>query len=62
MKLRCIDGIVRTFRLSGYDTVSGWYDAICKECGFNFGVHDTKILKPKFKTHSCRLTRKDKNG
>ena len=59
MKLKCNDGVVRNFRISEYNKF--WEvntDAFCLECGYNFGVHDTKILKPMFKKHVCRKENK----
>jgi len=53
MKLKCVDGKVRDFYLPGYSDISGWYEAECSRCGKKFGVHDTYILKPLFKSHTC---------
>jgi hypothetical protein len=56
MKLRCNDGVVRRFEISRMapDYVwRQWLEAQCLDCGHLFGVHDTKILKPRFKEHSC---------
>lgn len=68
MKLKCNDGIVRRFsisytdgdRLPDGDRMNGWLEAHCKECGREFGFHDTKILKPRFKAHVCDPERKAK--
>jgi len=56
MKIKCIDGKVRNFRVAHYDgdsNISGTWEAKCEDCGKLFGVHDTKILKPKFINHIC---------
>lgn len=56
MKIRCVDGKVREFSKSE-EPPPGFYgitDSVCKECGHNFGVHDTKILKPRWKEHVCK--------
>jgi len=59
MKLKCVDGIVRRFsiceKIGGYDgTVHHeTTEAYCVECWKSFGRHDTKILKPLFKKHTC---------
>jgi hypothetical protein len=53
MKLKCNDGITRTFQLPWKDSLGDYQDAFCEECGKSFGVHDTKILKPMFKEHTC---------
>jgi len=57
MKLKCIDGIVREFILSsdnGRDR-----EAYCVHCGYKFGVHDTAILKPEFRKHTCKIMVKE---
>lgn len=62
MKLRCNDGVVRSFAPAiptGTLCHDGKYttqpaEAQCLDCGYQFGVHDTWILKPKFKTHICK--------
>jgi len=55
MKLKCNDNKVREFQISYFDkTYCKWYEAECLECGYEFGVHDTKILKPEFKKHICK--------
>lgn len=50
---------VREFEISrpltkNYDNDFYNSEAYCKECGLRFGVHDTKVLKPKFKAHVCK--------
>lgn len=62
MKLKCNDGIIREFDIAHADgdyllngsRQEGFEDAICIHCGKNFGCHDTKILKPKFRKHVCK--------
>jgi hypothetical protein len=65
MKLKCNDGITRDFEVC---SIGGWFNtycpAYCKNCLQDFGVHDTKILKPLFKEHVCnsnniKLIKKD---
>ncbi len=61
MRLKCDDGQVRTFSIAfnDGDHVGGGLrstrdsEAYCEDCGEPFGVHDLKILKPKFRAHSC---------
>jgi len=62
MKLKCNDGKVREFQIAlndgdyfsdGTRNNQGDIDAYCIGCYYNFGCHDTKILKPKFKSHTC---------
>ena len=61
MKLKCNDGKVRLFysghtdgqRLPSGERANGSAEAECEECHEKFGVHDLKILKPKFKSHVC---------
>ena len=55
MKLKCNDGKVRTFVISHPHFWIGWEEAYCSECGETFNVHDTKILKPMFKSHLCKI-------
>lgn len=56
MKLKCNDGIVRRFEISKSDGFSlTLQEAYCVECLEPFGVHDTHILKPLFKEHSCNV-------
>jgi hypothetical protein len=54
MKLKCNDGIVRSFTIS---KIGGWCNAYlpvyCDGCGKNFGVHSTKIIKPILRAHIC---------
>jgi len=52
MKIKCYDGIVREFKVP---KVHQDFEALCLHCGEQFGCHDTKILKPKFKAHICTL-------
>lgn len=54
MKLKCIDGVVREFEPSRTTTWGIQCEAYCMNCGYEFGVHDTKILKPEFKKHICK--------
>ncbi len=66
MKLKCDDGVVRTFHiavcdgdpLGGGRYAEGYREAMCDHCGHPFGVHDTKVLKPLFRAHSCDEVRK----
>lgn len=62
MKLKCNDGIVRNFTIAEYDDIYRWWQpSICLCCGFVFGIHDTRILKPKWKSHICKkLPQKEK--
>nr|BAP25605.1 hypothetical protein [Clostridium botulinum] len=53
MKLRCNDGIVRAFTLPWTNNLNQEQEAQCLECGKYFGIHDTEILKPLFKEHTC---------
>jgi len=54
MKLKCSDGVVRSFSIASYNELFGDYtEARCNLCGELFGVHDTHILKPRFKQHRC---------
>lgn len=71
MKLKCSDSVVRNFQVCKtfdfskksikYDGDDVYYDAggiveaRCLECGKKFGNHDTKILKPEFVKHVCKL-------
>ena len=57
MKIKCIDGITRDFQLprQEYSYSNSLSDAYCKNCLKNFGIHDTKILKPEFKKHICTV-------
>lgn len=52
MKIKCNDGIVRDFQLP-WVSLGKENEAFCKECGKEFGIHDTDILKSLFKEHSC---------
>lgn len=54
MKLKCIDGKVRRFIIPKESNGAHMSEARCKECGEEFGVHDTFILKPIFKKHICK--------
>ena len=62
MKLKCNDGKIRNFQiticdgqyLSNGTRANGWREAACLECGKEFGYHDTKILKPEFRSHVCK--------
>ena len=62
MKIKCNDGKVRRFEVAACDgevlpdgsRMRGYREARCLECGMEFGVHDTKILKPLFKKHVCK--------
>jgi len=59
MKIKCNDGIVRRFSISEPEPSgikvndSFMMESICMECGQGFGIHDTKILKPRWKQHIC---------
>jgi len=53
MKLRCNDGIVRDFQPCVEDNCWGLLSSYCKECDYNFDVHDTWVLKPRWKAHIC---------
>lgn len=54
MKLKCNDGIVRSFRISKRGDVTGHYtESSCLECHKYFGVHDTWLLKKFFREHTC---------
>lgn len=57
MKLKCNDGKVRRFRVSdfGDGSIISKLESKCLECGEVFGFHDTKILKPRWKKHICKL-------
>lgn len=56
MKLKCDDGVTREFETTKLNPYSGKYtESYCVECGEEFGVHDTKILKPEFKKHICEI-------
>jgi len=54
MKLKCNDGIVREFSLPAINEILLWNEAMCVHCGEKFGIHDTAILKPRFKAHTCK--------
>lgn len=49
MRLKCNDGKVREFVLPWINNLNQEQEAQCLECGKYFGIHDTNILKPKFK-------------
>jgi len=49
MKIRGPDGIVRNFRIPNLTLDEG----LCEDCGERFGCSDTKILKLRFKKHTC---------
>jgi len=55
MKLRCDDGVVRELLLPFINESGEYFDAMCKECGKEFGYHDLKTLKPLFKKHTCKI-------
>jgi len=63
MKIKCNDGIVRTFtiarndgdRMSNGERASGNLESYCSNCDTPFGCHDTKILKLKWKKHACKI-------
>jgi hypothetical protein len=62
MKVKCKDDIVREFSVSRINDLTGKYmEACCLECGYRFGVHDTKVLKPEFKQHICKTEVKTKS-
>lgn len=52
-KLKCRDNIVREFKVSKETRWGQFTNASCLECGYNFGVGDYKVLKPKFIDHVC---------
>lgn len=57
MKIRCNDGKVRHFQISKIDPDGIRFfneEAKCLECGEEFGMHDTRVLKPMFKEHVCK--------
>lgn len=57
MKLKCDDGIVRSFRVAEFNGRSlHRFDSICLECHYSFGVSDTGILKSRWKRHVCKET------
>lgn len=52
MKIKCYDGKTRTFTIAYESLITGlFYGGRCCHCGFDFGVHDTNILREKFKFH-----------
>ncbi|HBJ2612839.1 TPA: hypothetical protein LA742_001273 [Clostridium botulinum] len=53
MKLKCEDEIVREFSIPWIDNLEQEHEAMCYRCGQEFGIHDTKVLKPIFKKHIC---------
>jgi hypothetical protein len=64
MKILCNDGNVREFSKAICDgdympdgtranLPSHGIDATCINCGYAFGVHSSKYLKPRFKAHIC---------
>ena len=56
MKLKCIDGKVRSFVICRIHIIDGRYnEGRCEKCKESFGVHNTKILKPLFKEHVCKI-------
>jgi len=59
MKLKCIDGVVREFVPS--NDKGRYHEAYCVHCGYEFGVHDTAILKPEFRKHICKVVDKELN-
>lgn len=54
MKLKCNDGIVRELTLP-FTSLNKQNEAFCCQCGEQFGIHDTKILKEMFKKHNCKV-------
>lgn len=61
MKLKCNDGLVRNFiPAKEWSNKNGYFTAYCNECGYEFGIHDTKYLKPQFKNHVCKISDVDK--
>lgn len=60
MKVRCTDGKVRSFTVADSAWTNGASfngdESICEHCHHKFGIHDTKILKPIWKKHTCPLT------
>ncbi len=62
MKLKCIDGIVRRFSPAKFiEAYNEYIDSECLECGYNFDVHDTWVLKPRWKNHTCKMKKEEKN-
>jgi hypothetical protein len=56
MKLKCDDGIVRIFQIPvENDYKTDFYNSFCRHCHKEFGVHDTYILKPLFRKHTCKV-------
>jgi hypothetical protein len=62
MKLRCVDGKIRRFMVAkndgdkaedGQTRIAGSREARCLECGESFGIYETKMLRPRFKEHTC---------
>ena len=61
MKVRCKDGLIRTFRPAYTDErlpngtrQEGYAESICLLCNEPFGVHDTKVLLPRWRNHICQ--------
>ena len=52
MKIKCNDGIIREFSVS--DNIYPYSESCCNECGYPFGVHSTKISKPRWREHICK--------
>jgi hypothetical protein len=68
MKVKCNDGIVRSFQIA-YNKGDIMYmggkaqvdsDAFCEDCEENFGSHDSKTLKPLFRAHICGVKTRPK--
>lgn len=68
MTLRGPDGYIRRFKVARQlrdiiGPIQAWSEAECLECGYPFGVHDTKVIMPEFKRHMCKFGRLlDKEG
>ncbi len=55
MKVKCDDGVTREFSICRPTDqfAREATDSTCAGCGYNFGVHDTRWLKPHWKAHVC---------
>jgi len=60
VKIKCDDDIVRHFSVCKFnETYCHYNESECLECGVLFGVHDTKMLKPKWRKHSCGVSKEE---
>lgn len=71
MKIKCDDGLTRNFEpahcdgdyvppkkralYGGMKRFQAFSDAMCLECGEEFGCHSTNVLKPTFRKHDCEI-------